>query len=234
MESGTTRPRSGQWHIPTPSHDRHNLISSVVPSGSARKHLTIPPGTGTTPCTGHQNTTSSHQSCSQAACTGTTPIPAGTIPQPQPHQPPPTPPPPSCSQPTVPLHTISCVDTGPRASLLNPTPTDRSRDPKPAKTHAMVNPLRDQPRTSTLTASLHPTPIFSFNDPTAGSPTVTLLRLLLPLNGQVWSGSAGRLAASSIAGYLPRPNPSIQSVVATGGVYKGQGRNQPCLMNRAY
>jgi hypothetical protein len=27
------------------------------------------------------------------------------------------------------------------------------------------------------------------NDPTAGSPTVTLLRLLLPLNDQVWTTS---------------------------------------------
>ncbi|ORY18482.1 hypothetical protein BCR33DRAFT_672842, partial [Rhizoclosmatium globosum] len=55
------------------------------------------------------------------------------------------------------------------------------------------------------------------NDPTAGSPTVTLLRLLLPLNDQAL-----------------RPKNPIQSVVATGGVYKGQGRNQRKLMTCAY
>ena len=31
--------------------------------------------------------------------------------------------------------------------------------------------------------------LFFGNDPTAGSPTVTLLRLLLPLNDQVWASS---------------------------------------------
>jgi hypothetical protein len=30
-----------------------------------------------------------------------------------------------------------------------------------------------------------PPPVFLFNDPSAGSPTETLLRLLLPLNDQV-------------------------------------------------
>ena len=30
---------------------------------------------------------------------------------------------------------------------------------------------------------------YVFNDPSAGSPTETLLRLLLPLNDQVWSPS---------------------------------------------
>ena len=33
------------------------------------------------------------------------------------------------------------------------------------------------------------------NDPTAGSPTVTLLRLLLPLNAQVWESSRAALEA---------------------------------------
>ncbi|EGF99320.1 hypothetical protein MELLADRAFT_94730 [Melampsora larici-populina 98AG31] len=55
------------------------------------------------------------------------------------------------------------------------------------------------------------------NDPSAGSPTETLLRLLLPLNDQV-----------------RRTFTTIQSVVATGGVYKGQGRNQRMLMTYAY
>ena len=31
--------------------------------------------------------------------------------------------------------------------------------------------------------------IYIINDPSAGSPTETLLRLLLPLNDQVWSSS---------------------------------------------
>ncbi|PLB42838.1 hypothetical protein P170DRAFT_371363, partial [Aspergillus steynii IBT 23096] len=56
------------------------------------------------------------------------------------------------------------------------------------------------------------------NDPSAGSPTETLLRLLLPLNDRP----------------VRRPHRAIQSVVATGGVYKGQGRNRHELMTRAY
>ncbi|KAF1343385.1 hypothetical protein EJ07DRAFT_150040 [Lizonia empirigonia] len=52
------------------------------------------------------------------------------------------------------------------------------------------------------------------NDPSAGSPTETLLRLLLPLND--------------------RASLSHSIVVATGGVYKGQGRNQRMLMTCAY
>jgi len=33
---------------------------------------------------------------------------------------------------------------------------------------------------------------------------------------------------------LQKPHLTIQSVVATGGVYKGQGRNQRELMTRTY
>ena len=67
------------------------------------------------------------------------------------------------------------------------------------------------------------------NDPSAGSPTETLLRLLLPL-------SIPCLLPSENLQKAPlRPHPqNTQSVVATGGVYKGQGRNQRMLMTRAY
>ena len=70
---------------------------------------------------------------------------------------------------------------------------------------------------------------YRVNDPSAGSPTETLLRLLLPLSNKVYS-------TSQFTHELPRRNPirSIhriaQSVGATGGVYKGQGRNRDQLM----
>ena len=61
------------------------------------------------------------------------------------------------------------------------------------------------------------------NDPSAGSPTETLLRLLLPLSAPVrTSFSRNRLPK----GQRPPVQGShwyTQSVVATGGVYKGQG-----------
>lgn len=65
------------------------------------------------------------------------------------------------------------------------------------------------------------------NDPSAGSPTDTLLRLLLPLNAKAHGNSPPKRQILTI-----RRN--IQSVEATGGVYKEQGRNQRSLMNRAY
>ena len=68
--------------------------------------------------------------------------------------------------------------------------------------------------------------LLSINDPSAGSPTDTLLRLLLPLNGrarrsfqtmlQIPEGTFNRRS-------VRRPRSIAQSVVATGGVYKGQG-----------
>ena len=63
------------------------------------------------------------------------------------------------------------------------------------------------------------------NDPSAGSPTETLLRLLLPLGDSV--NESFRLGPNN-SPYHP------VSVVATGGVYKGQGRNQRKLMTRIY
>ena len=66
------------------------------------------------------------------------------------------------------------------------------------------------------------------NDPSAGSPTETLLRLLLPLSDQIWSTSASPRAS------LRNTHQATQSVAATGGVYKGQGRNQCKLMTCVY
>ena len=71
------------------------------------------------------------------------------------------------------------------------------------------------------------------NDPSAGSPTETLLRLLLPLSDKVHKAlcnTSRRLHAIAIQ-MIHR---ITQSVGATGGVYKGQGRNQPKLMTSAY
>jgi hypothetical protein len=72
------------------------------------------------------------------------------------------------------------------------------------------------------------------NDPSAGSPTETLLRLHLPLDGEVYSTS--RVAPPQRGGLpaIRRFHRAIQSVGATGGVYKGQGRNQCKLMTCVY
>jgi hypothetical protein len=72
------------------------------------------------------------------------------------------------------------------------------------------------------------------NDPSAGSPTETLLRLLLPLNGKVWTTSLAQVTVASIECVIRRSHRTIQSVGATGGVYKGQGRNQRELMTHTY
>ncbi len=79
----------------------------------------------------------------------------------------------------------------------------------------------------------------SVNDPSAGSPTETLLRLLLPLNNKIYCSSR-TFTDSTPRRTLICKNPIrtfhliIQSVGATGGVYKGQGRNQRNLMNCTY
>jgi hypothetical protein len=72
------------------------------------------------------------------------------------------------------------------------------------------------------------------NDPSAGSPTETLLRLLLPLNDQVCTTFRLWVVVADLPEPVRRPHLAVQSVVATGGVYKGQGRNQRVLMTRAY
>jgi hypothetical protein len=74
----------------------------------------------------------------------------------------------------------------------------------------------------------------SSNDPSAGSPTETLLRLLLPLNDQVCLIFQPWVGVATLPGPVQKPHLAIQSVVATGGVYKGQGRNQRKLMTCAY
>jgi len=64
-----------------------------------------------------------------------------------------------------------------------------------------------------------------------------LLRLLLPLNGKVQptlSNPATRLPGSREGPKLRGLRRTVRSVGATGGVYKGQGRNQRGLMTRAY
>jgi hypothetical protein len=70
------------------------------------------------------------------------------------------------------------------------------------------------------------------NDPTAGSPTVTLLRLLLPLNDKVYKTFHEKIRTDFLTVRIIHR--IIQSVGATGGVYKGQGRNQHKLMTCAY
>ena len=69
------------------------------------------------------------------------------------------------------------------------------------------------------------------NDPSAGSPTETLLRLLLPLSDKVYKTSNNDSFENVALQIIHR---TTQSVGATGGVYKGQGRNQHELMTHAY
>ena len=77
------------------------------------------------------------------------------------------------------------------------------------------------------------------NDPSAGSPTETLLRLLLPLDDGVQTSSrddvqGGTKSHPNNPISIPGLHRSVQSVEATGGVYKGQGRNRRWLMTNAY
>ena len=72
------------------------------------------------------------------------------------------------------------------------------------------------------------------NDPSAGSPTETLLRLLLPLDDKVRSTSRNQAPETGTSITIQSSHRTIQSVAATGGVYKGQGRNQGGLMNHPY
>ena len=69
------------------------------------------------------------------------------------------------------------------------------------------------------------------NDPSAGSPTETLLRLLLPLDNKVQMFSKKKHECVLSIHHFHR---IIQSVGATGGVYKGQGRIQLVLMTQFY
>ena len=71
----------------------------------------------------------------------------------------------------------------------------------------------------------------SVNDPSAGSPTETLLRLLLPLSDKVYLTFHTRHETTC----SPKGSPDhSKSVGATGGVYKGQGLNRRKVMTCAY
>ena len=71
------------------------------------------------------------------------------------------------------------------------------------------------------------------NDPSAGSPTETLLRLLLPLSDKVYYNSYAKIKILIIT-TIQIIHRITQSVGATGGVYKGQGRNPPILVKSKY
>jgi hypothetical protein len=67
------------------------------------------------------------------------------------------------------------------------------------------------------------------NDPAAGSPTATLLRLLLPLLKKYrWTSRQTKRPISPTTCIAP------SSETTTGGVYKWQGRNRHSLMSCAY
>ena len=69
--------------------------------------------------------------------------------------------------------------------------------------------------------------ISSVHDPSAGSPTETLLRLLLPLSEPVRISFMSFAPDPGVRGSpVQEPHWSTQSVVATGGVYKGQGQSR--------
>ena len=91
--------------------------------------------------------------------------------------------------------------------------------------------LRKRPETAAQTCICPAARNFAprVNDPSAGSPTETLLRLLLPLSDKIQVASPPHKCRGS-----KTFTGSTRSVGATGGVYKGQGRNPRDLMSRAY
>ena len=70
------------------------------------------------------------------------------------------------------------------------------------------------------------------NDPSAGSPTDTVLRLDQTLDDRVYKTFQIEVVANYNS--IRIIHRIIQSIDATGGVYKGQGRNQHKLMTYAY
>ena len=70
------------------------------------------------------------------------------------------------------------------------------------------------------------------NDPSAGSPTDTVLRLDHSLND--WVHKTSQIEAIASNDSIRIIHRIVQSIDATGGVYKGQGRNQHKLMTCAY
>ena len=89
------------------------------------------------------------------------------------------------------------------------------------------------PRSEPHEANAHGSFWMRANDPSAGSPTETLLRLLLPLSDKVHETFRCNVQEPNTAA-VRIIHRITQSVGATGGVYKGQGRNQHELMTRAY
>jgi hypothetical protein len=102
-----------------------------------------------------------------------------------------------------------------RASLYERRPTTSSALQRATLSH----PSSSQSSFNDATASCQ-----LGNDPSAGSPTETLLRLLHPLSNQAWSASAESHESCDPTLSLQSPRLTTQSVIATGGVYKGQGR----------
>ena len=72
------------------------------------------------------------------------------------------------------------------------------------------------------------------NDPSAGSPTDAVLRLLHPLDDKAHDTSLRRTTLDAETQVVHVICRNIQSVEATGGVYKGQGRNQHKVMTCPY
>ena len=70
------------------------------------------------------------------------------------------------------------------------------------------------------------------NDPRSGSPNRTLLRLLPGSSHCDQYGFHGRRVAPTAA--VSTLLETTQSRAATGGVYKGQGRNQNVLITHTY
>ena len=88
--------------------------------------------------------------------------------------------------------------------------------------------------TQTLTKTMHRGIVGTCaNDPSAGSPMETLVRLLRPRSEQVHYTFRCNVQDLNIVA-VRIIHRITQSVGATGGVYKGQGRNQHELMTRAY
>jgi hypothetical protein len=70
------------------------------------------------------------------------------------------------------------------------------------------------------------------NDPSAGSPTDTVLRLDQTTEDWVYKTSQAEIISNNSS--IRIIHRIIQSIDATGGVYKGQGRNQHKIMTYAY
>ena len=100
-------------------------------------------------------------------------------------------------------------------------------------THSPIVSTYVRRNTSNRTQQGSRTELDNANDPSASSPTETLLRLLLPLSDKVhetFQRNVQKLSITSVRIIYQ----ITQWVGATGGVYKGQERNQYELMTRAH